>query len=98
MKKIRARFLFVVIVAADVTVVLAGIPLLRYTYLALAQRAGDVPLLLQLLVGNLSMMLLVVAAMFASGMLGARALSGAFRYSPRSSAQPIQALQTRYRR
>ncbi|HEX5275616.1 MAG TPA: hypothetical protein VFW34_10105 [Candidatus Rubrimentiphilum sp.] len=98
MKKIRARFLFVVIVAADVTVVFGGIPLLRDTYVALAQHAGDVPLLLQLLVANLSMMLLVVAAMFAWGMLGARALNGAFRYLPRSSARPIRASQTRYRR
>ncbi len=98
MKKVRARFLFLVIVAADVTAIVGGIPLLRYTYLALAQRAGDVPLLLQLLVANLSMMLLVVAAMLAWGMLGARALSGAFTYSPRSSARPILASQTRYRR
>ena len=87
-----------VIGAADVTAVFGGIPLLRYTYMALAQRAGDVPLLLQLLVANLSLMLLVVAAMLAWGMLGARALNGAFRYSPRSSAQPIPASQTRYRR
>jgi hypothetical protein len=98
MKNIRARFLFVVIVAADVTAVFGGIPLLRYTYLALAQRAGDVPLLLQLLVANLSMMLLVVAAMFAWGMLGARVLSGTFTYFPRSSAQPIPASRTIYRR
>lgn len=97
MKNIRARFLFLVVVAADVTIIFGGIPLLRYTYLALAQRAGDVPLLLQLLVANLSLMLLVVAAMFAWGMLGARALSRAFRYS-RSSVRPIPASQTRYRR
>jgi len=98
MRNIRARFLFVVVVVADVTIVLGGVPLLRYTYLALAQRATDVPLLLQLLVANMSMMLLVVGAMLAWGMLGARAVSSAFRYSPRSSAQPIRALQTRYRR
>ena|SRR5437588_480599 len=98
MRKIRARFLFVIIVAADVTIVLGGIPLLRYTYLALQQRAGDVPLLLQLLVANLSLMLLVVAAMFACGMLGVRALNMAFMYSPRSSAQPIPASQMRRRR
>ena len=98
MKKIRARFLFTVIVVADVTVVLGGIPLLRDTYMALEQRAGDVPLLVQLLVANLSMMSLVVGAMFACGMLGARALGSAFRPSPRSSAQPIRGSQTRYRR
>ncbi len=98
MKSIRARFLFVVIVAADVTAVFGGIPLLRYTYLALAQRAGDVPLLLQLLVANLTMLLLVVAAMFAWGILGARVVSGAFRYSPRSYAPPILMSRTRYRR
>ncbi len=97
MKNIRARFLFMVVGAADVTIVLGGIPLLRDTYLALEQRAGDVPLLLQLLVANLSLMLLVVAATFACGMLSVRAVT-AFRYSPRSSAQPIRALQTRYRR
>ncbi len=97
MKNIRARFLFMVVGVADVTIVLGGIPLLRDTYLALEQRAGDVPLLLQLLVANLSLMLLVVGAMFACGMLGVRAVAG-FRYSPRSSAQPIRALQTRYRR
>jgi len=98
MKKIRARFLFVVIVLADLTIVLGGVPLLRETYLALAARATDVPLLLQLLVANLSMMLLVLAAMFAWGMLGVRFVRGVLTYSPRSSEPPILVSQTRYRR
>lgn len=98
MKKIRTRFLFAVIVVADLTIVLGGIPLLRYTYLALEAHAGNVPLLLQLLFANLSMMLLVLAAMFACGMLGVRAVRGAFRYAPRFSAPPIRASQTISRR
>jgi hypothetical protein len=98
MSHLRARFLFAVIVAADVTIILSGIPLLRYTYLAVQQRAGDIPLLVQLLVANMSLLLLVTAAMSACGMLGACAVRGALRYSPRFSARPIQASQTRYRR
>ena len=98
MKDVRARFWFVVVAIADVTIVLAGIPLLRQTYSALEQRTSDVPLLAQLLVANLSMMLLVVGAMFAWGMLGTRVLRELLTYSPRSFAQPIRALQTRYRR
>lgn len=97
MKRIRSRFLFAVVVAADMTIVLGGIPLLRDTYLALRQHATDVPLLLQLLVANLSLLLLAIAAMFAWGILGVRVVSGAFRYSPRFSAQPIRASRTRYR-
>jgi hypothetical protein len=95
MKHIGARFLFVVIVAADMTIVLGGIPLLRDTYLALEQRTSDVPLLFQLLAANLSMMLLVLTAMFAWGMLGVRAVRSVLTYSPRFSAQPIRASQTR---
>ncbi len=98
MKNIRARFLLVVVLAADVTIVLGGVPLLRDTYLALAQRATDVSLLLQLLVANMSLMLLVVGAMLAWGMLGVRAVSGAFTYSPISFGPPTQASRTRFRR
>jgi hypothetical protein len=97
MKTVRSRFLFAVVVASDVTIILGGIPLLRDTYLALQERAGDVPLLLQLLVANVSLMLLVMAAMFACGMLGVRAVRGAVTYSPRFFAPPIRASQTRYR-
>jgi hypothetical protein len=98
MKTLRARFLFLVIVAADVTIVLGGIPLLRDTYLAVEQRASDVPLLFQLLVANLSMLLLVFAAMYAWGLIGVRVVRRVLTYSPRSSAPPSRALQTRYRR
>ena len=93
---IRARFLFAVVVVADLTIILGGIPLLRDTYLALSYRATDATLLLQLLVANLALLLLVIAAMFACGMLGARAMRGVIRYGPTIFAQPIRARRTRY--
>ena len=94
MKTIRARFLLAVIVAADTTIVIGGIPLLRYTYMAVSERAGDMPLLIQLLLANIAMLLLMTGAMFASGMLGMRAV----RYSPRFFGLPIRAQRTRYPR
>lgn|GEM_PF-5311877 len=97
MKAIRARFLFAMIVLADVTIVIGGIPLLRDTYVALSERAGDMPLLLQLLSANVAMLLLLTAAMFACGMLGVRAVSLVMR-SPKFFERPIRAQQTRYRR
>lgn len=97
MKAIRARFLFAMIVLADVTIVIGGIPLLRYTYLAISQRAGDMPLLLQLLLANIAMLLLVTAAMFACGMLGVRAVS-VVKHSPKFFERPIREQQTRYQR
>ncbi len=95
---IRAPFLLAVVVAADITIVVGGIPLLRYTYMALGERAGDLPLLVQLLLANVAMLLLVIGAMFACGLLGARAVRGAVKYSPRFFARPIRAPQTRYPR
>ncbi len=98
MKTIRARFLLAVIVAADATIVVGGIPLLHDTYMAVSQRAGDMPLLLQLLLANVAMLLLVIAAMFAYGMLGVRAVRSAIKCSPIFFEQPIQAQRTRYPR
>lgn len=85
------------VVLADVTIVIGGVPLLRYTYLAVSQRAGDMPLLLQLLLANIAMLLLVTAAMFACGMLSVRAVSVVKR-SPKFFGLPIRAQQTRYQR
>ena len=93
---IRARFLFAVVVVADMTILLCGIPLLHDTYLALSQRAGDAQLL-QLLAANVAMLLLMIGAMLAWGMLGARVLQ-LVRLDPTIFGRPIRAQRTKYRR
>ena len=95
---IRKRFLFAVVVAADLTIIFGGLPLLRLTYNALSSHANDPALLSQLLVANVAMLLLVIAAMFAWGMLGTRALRGLVRLGPTIFAQPIRVRGTRHRR
>jgi hypothetical protein len=95
---IGTQFLFAVIVAADATIVFGGIPLLRYTYLALSEHATDVSLLLQLLVANMTLLLLCVAAMWACGMLGIRAVRGVFRLVPIVFSRPSRARRTKYPR
>lgn len=94
---IRKRFLFAVVVAADLTIIFGGLPLLRYTYVALSRHVTDATVLSQLLVANVAMLLLVIAAMFAWGMLGARAIRGLIRLGPTIFAQPIRVRETRYR-
>ena len=84
--------------AADATIVVGGIPLLHDTYMAVSQRAGDMPLLLQLLLANIAMLLLLIAAVLAYGLLGLRAVRSAIKYFPRFFEQPIRAQRTRYPR
>lgn len=95
---IGAGFLLAVAVAADLTILFGGIPLLHDTYAVLNRHTSDQALLLQLLAANLAMLLLVVAAMVAWGMLGTRAVCYLVRLAPRVFARPIPVRQTRYRR
>lgn len=98
MRRVRTRFLLLTILAADITIAFGGIPLLRYTWVALAQRAQDAALLTQLLAANLTMLLLVLSAMAACGIVGARVISLALRRFPIFSALPIPVQQTKSQR
>lgn len=98
MKQIRTRYLCAYMALADATLALGAAPLLRLTWLAIAQRHADSALLVELLAANLALLAIVLAAMMASGAAGMRLARTVVTHSSRVFSQPSRALQMRARR
>ena len=87
----KTRYLCGFVLASDAVMLLGGVPLMRYTWLAIARQA-DTSVLLLLLVANLTLLGLCLCAMLASAVAAQRGARFAFtRLSRRFFAQRSRA-------
>lgn len=75
MKHVRTRYVLAALAIADATLLLGGVPLQRYSWIAARDpaAAGGTQTLWMLLAANLGMLLVAFAAMYAAMLLSKRA-------------------------
>lgn len=85
----RTRYLIAFVVLCDLLMMLAGVPLERASWLAVAHHSADRTLLSALLVGNLALLAVCLLGFYACAVAGARGVRFAFtRFFARIYAQP----------
>ena len=88
----KTRSLVAIVVLCDVLMAVAGIPLVRLTWLALTQHRHDTELLRLLLGANLVMLAVCLFGFFATAIAGTRCAMFVFRRFSTSFARPTREL------